>query len=57
MPVLFLIDTHTANSAPGFAFPVTRLHVCTVAPIGEFYRKLADGTVAKQGPDGEENGI
>jgi hypothetical protein len=23
--------------------------------IGEFYRKLADGTVAKQRPDGEEN--
>jgi len=22
--------------------------------IGEFYRKLADGTVAKQRPDGEE---
>ena len=22
--------------------------------IGEFYRKLADGTVAKQQPDGEE---
>jgi hypothetical protein len=24
------------------------------ATIGEFYRKLADGTVAKQRPDGEE---
>ena len=23
--------------------------------IGEFYRKLADGTVAKQRPDGEED--
>ena len=23
--------------------------------IGEFYRKLADGTVGKQRPDGEEN--
>jgi hypothetical protein len=25
-----------------------------VGTIGEFYRKLADGTVAKQRPDGEE---